>query len=449
NDGKGHDERAARENDVAELLRQGLAQWQSSDGMYNIGLTRFALVDLERKRINTDGFNSFLLSQALTYGYNDDQWWSAVSDPRERLSVSALLLRKGNEVIAARVLEHLTGDIEIRSFSKGLPEVIGTSLLEIGAKTGNTILRQQILQGVRELTLPGRAWSDEALSLNANQIRQLGDLALEDSDAGDAAAELIGHFRVTPAVQVVIGRHEEDRKIAALLLIQQEAGSLPQDVQGRLRFRLKLEWAIQRFIQQPVSLVGAYVMAFLGASLGVGIQSYLTDHYPSFFDIDRFTVSLERGLITGAIFGMGIFLTRVVMERFHTSRVLPRIILGTLLGSMGMNIALLVFHVLFVHTPPRGFLITGGCLVIAFAFAAGGLTRSYLFKALSSSGSIIAAIAGTWWLHVNFATSPVELTPIFRYDYAWSLTQILFAAFGVALPTGVLGNLIDLSIKDE
>jgi hypothetical protein len=181
----------------------------------------------------------------------------------------------------------------------------------------------------------------------------------------------------------------------------------------------------------------------------VGIQVYLTYNLADLFDNARITLSLERGLIVGSVFGLGIFMIRVVVERFHASRALPRVLFGTIAGGMGMNLALLVFHVLFLNTPPRGFLITGGCLVIAFAFVAGGLTRTYLFKVLSSSVSIIAAIAGTWWLHINFATSPVELTPIFRYDYAWSLTQILFAAFGVALPTGILGNMIDLSIKDE
>ena len=449
-DGKGYDALAVRKNDVVALLNQGLAQWNATDGTYNLGLTRFALINLERAGINTEVFNGFLLSQALTYGYNDDQWWSAVSDPEQRLSVSSLLLRKGNEVVAARVMEHLTDDMEIRSFSKGLPEGITTTLLETGIKTGNTILRQQILHGVRELTQPERVWSHKAVSLSANHIHQLGDMALEDSDAGDAAAELIGHLRLTSAVQVVIKNHDEDRKIAALLLVQQEAGRLPPIVQGRLRFRLKVEWAIQRFIQQPVSLVGAYVLAFLGASFGVGLQAYLTTYnLPNFLDTDRLTISLERGLIVGSVFGLGVFMIRVMMERFHTSRVFPRLIFGTFLGSMGMNIALLVFHVLFVKTSPKGLLVTGGCMVMALAIAIGGLTRSYILKALFSSSAVFVVIMATWWLHINFATSQLELTPIFRYDYAWSLTRVAFTALLVALPIGILGNMVNLTLKEE
>ncbi len=446
---KHHSESAARKKDVDELLWQGLSQWKATNGTYNLGLTRFALIDLERGNINMDMFSSFLLSQALTYGYKDDQWWSAVGDPRERLSVASLLLRRENETIAARMMEHLTGDLEIRAFSEGVPEPITRSLLEIGMKTANENFRQQILHGVRELTHPGEAWSDEALSLSPGQMQQLGSLALGDSEAGDAAAELIGHLRATPAVRVITDHPDAERGIAALLLIQQEAGSLPAHVQRGIRFRLKMEWAIQRVIQQPVRLVGAYVMAFLGASLGVGIQAYMTANFPSFFDTDRFTLSLERGLIVGSIFGLGIFMIRAIVERFHTSRVLPRVILGTLAGGVGINLSLLVFHVLFVKTPPRGLLITGGCMVIALAFAMGSLTRSYPLKVLLSTVFIIAAIAGTWWFHVNYAETNLELTPIFRYDYAWSLTQVAFTAFVVALPIGVLGNMVKLSLGEE
>jgi len=114
-----------------------------------------------------------------------------------------------------------------------------------------------------------------------------------------------------------------------------------------------------------------------------------------------------------------------------------------------MNIALLIFHVLFLDTPPMGFLITLGCMMIALTFAFGSLIRSRLIRMLLSSVSILMAIIGTWWIHINFATSSLELTPMFRYDYTWPLTQVLFTALSVAFLIGILGNLISLSIRDE
>jgi hypothetical protein len=59
------------------------------------------------------------------------------------------------------------------------------------------------------------------------------------------------------------------------------------------------------------------------------------------------------------------------------------------------------------------------------------------------------AIIGTWWLHVSLAASSLELTPMFRYDYTWPLTQVSLTAIGVAVSTAVFGNLIDLSIREE
>lgn len=440
-----------RGGEVSELLRQGLAQWEATEGMYNLGLTRFALIDLERTEIDKNLFGRFLLTQALTYGYNDEEWWASISDPRERLAVASILLRKENEAIAERILGHLSGDMEIRSFSKGVPQSILTSLLEIGVKTDNPMLRQKMFQEIRGLAQPGRSWGDGSLPLNEYMVKRLGTQALEDSEAGDAAAELIGHLRITPAVQVAARRRKrgDERRIAALLLIQQTAGSLPPQVRGELRFTLSTEWFVRRFVRQPVRLVGAYVLAVLGAALGFGLQVYSTYNLPNFMDIDRFTISLERGLIIGAVFGLGIFMTRVIVERFHESNALLRVLLGTLVGGLGMNIALLVFHLLFLGTPPRGFLITGGCMLIALAFAFGSLTHSYLLKSFLTSLAVFAAVLGTWWLHINRAGSPVELTPIFRYAYAWPLTQVSVTALLVALPIGILGNLVNLSVKDE
>jgi hypothetical protein len=191
------------------------------------------------------------------------------------------------------------------------------------------------------------------------------------------------------------------------------------------------------------------MLAFLGAALGIALQVYLTYNLPDFFDLTRIATSLERGLIIGSVFGLGIFLTRVIAERFHTSNAILSVALGTIAGTVGLNIALFIFHILFLNTTPQGVLITLGCLLIALTFALGGLMRSHLIKILLSTASILVAIIGTWLIHVNLAASPLELTPLFRYDYTWSLVQVLLTALAVAFAIGILGNLISLSAKDE
>jgi hypothetical protein len=137
------------------------------------------------------------------------------------------------------------------------------------------------------------------------------------------------------------------------------------------------------------------------------------------------------------------------MERFQASAAALRVLVGTILGGLGMNIAMLIFHVLFINTPPRGFLITAACVLMALTFAVGSLFRSRLLRMVLSSVVVFLAILGTWWIHTSYAASLVELTPLFRFDYAWTLQQVSLTALGVALPIGVLGNLVNLSIVEE
>ena len=434
-------------NDIEEMLSHGLERWHATNGAYNLGLTKFTLIDMVRENINTKVYGRFMLSQALNYGSNDEQWWSIADNPRERLAVSSDLLRKKNDAITARIVGHLINDAEFRLFPEEMTENMVTSLLEIGVNSDNVFLRQQIFDGIRILTQPSNAWNHT--SLNTEQLKQLGVKALEDSDAGDTAAELIGHLRSTTAIQVILEHPNEERRFDALLLIRKTAGSLPSFVQGSTRFRLSLESIMDRLIQQPVSLIGAYVLAFLGSALGIGAQVYLTYRLPDFFDIARISTSLEQGLIVGSVFGLSIFMPRVIMERFHTSRAFLKLFFATITGWLTMNIALFIFHVLFLNTPPMGFLITTGCLLIALILSVGNLLRSRIMRMILSSASIFIAIIGTWLMHVNVATSSVELTPIFKYDYDWTLAQISSTAFIVALFIGIFGNLIDLSIVDE
>ena len=437
-----------RDADVEAMLKHAFTQWNATDGTYNLGLTKFALVHMRRDKINTKMYTDFLLSQSLTYAYNDDQWWQAVRDPRQRLAISLKLLRKRNEGITGRIVTHLAGDPHIAALPTGLPENMTTGLLETGLKTDNAFLRREIFDGLRALTQPKNGW-DGSSPLDADQATRLGVFALEDSEFGDTTAELIGHLRSTTAVRVLLNHSDDERKIAALLLVQRAAGSLPAFVPGDIRFKLTTEQIVQRLIQEPVSLVGAYVLAFLGAALGIALQVYLTYHLPNFLDTARITTSLVRGLIAGSVFGLGIFIIRVVMERFRASPVPPRLLTGMFAGGIGMNVALLIFHVLFLNTPPSGAVLTVACMLIAFAFSLGGLFRSRLPGMLIAIFAVFVAILGTWWIHTKFASSIADLTPIFRYDQTWSLLQVAFTAFAVALPIGILGNLVNLTITEE
>ncbi|MBM3124889.1 MAG: hypothetical protein FJZ87_07405 [Chloroflexi bacterium] len=440
-----------RARDVEELLSHNLARWSMAENRQDTDLTRFALIhqEVSRRQANESqaGLGRFMLFHALKYGYREDDWWAKVTSPQERASVLTKLLDMRNEVVAVRVLDHLLTDRELRAMFGGGSSVIINGLLEMAADSKSPELAGRLIEGTQALVPAVAAWSDSGTP--PGQERLLGGLAIEDSETGDRAARLIGHLRSQPAVRFILENADPGRLSGILLEIQQFAGSLPAFVSRGMRLRVFLEWAIQRVTFQSNRLAGAYGFALIGATFGIATQVFLTYRLPQFMDTARISSSLIQGLIIGSVFSLGILKTRVVVERFAGANGFLRILSGTLLGALVINIAMFIFHVLFIDTVPSGFLIPLGCLLIAFAFSVGGLIRWRLVKMILASGAVFLAIAGTWWIHTTMAGSTTDLTPFLRYDYAWSNLQTSLTALAVALWIGIPGNLVHLAVREE
>jgi serine/threonine protein kinase len=444
------DRTATRAYDVNVLFDQNFSSWTKEDGNGELSLTKFALIHLDYKirdeNLIRGGVGQFLLFHALKYGHKDEYWWSRVVNSKDRLSVCCRLLTGQNEVVADRILDHLVKDQDIRLQSGDQFANVISSLLKMAAISKNPELSRKLLSGLQVIIPSGLAWGNSILDSELHKL--FGELAIEDSDLGDQAAQVVGHLRSQSAVNFILKNANKNRLIPALLEVQQSAGNLPSFVPGKIRLRVSLEWIARRLILQPARLVGAYMLALLGATLGIGSQVYLTYRLPEFMDVARVSSSLEQGLIVGTVFSMGLFLARVIVERFSGANALLRIVLGSVIGAIGMNFAFFIFHVLFINTPPTGILITLGCLLIALAFAVGGLIRLRVLRMLLSIGSITLAITGTWWVHVTMTASITKLTPLFYYDSNWTMPQVLFTSTIVALWIGMFGNLVSLGEGD-
>jgi hypothetical protein len=238
---------------------------------------------------------------------------------------------------------------------------------------------------------------------------------------------------------------DEERRNPALLKIREVAGGLPPGLPAVLRLSVFIEWAWERLAARPMRLLAIYAMIVLGTSLGSGLQVYLTYRLPSYMDIERFTISMERGLFLGILFGLGIFVTRLVVELFPEIHSIPRIIASTLLGGLLLSIALFLYDALFLSTAPSGLLFVAGCFWIAFGQALGSLNRSPIIKIIFSFGSIFTAIAGSWFGHVLLTDSPFNMTPIFFYEYTWEPLQVLAVILIAALPIAIIGNIPRIS----
>jgi hypothetical protein len=298
-----------------------------------------------------------------------------------------------------------------------------------------------------QLTLPSaKEWNDSILP--SSQAAQLGKIALQEDEPGAQALQLIGHIHSRSAVEFITKNAPPGELSALLSKISDTAGSLPSFVGGGIRTQLFLEWVNQQFTTQPARLVGGYLAILLGSALGIALQIYLTYRLPNFLDLTRISSSLIQGVITGFVFSLGIFVSRLGVERFGRIPYALRFAVSSILGAVGTSAAIFLFHVLFLNTMPSGLLIPLGCFIIACSHSLGGLIPWRAVKMMLSVAAIFFAMIGTWWIHNTFSTSVTDLTPLFHYDAQWTFTQISLTALCAALGMGVPGNLSRLDIRD-
>jgi hypothetical protein len=434
--------------DTESMLKRSMSGWDADGGTIRLSLTKFAVLDLEQKQVGEDSTvdsNSaiFMLQNALTFGYNDDYWWSKVTNPKERLVTTSQLLSKENAVINERIVRHLARDEQIRALKARLPEKLTLTFLETAYRTDDPELKVMIFDTLKDLSPAARQWRESALGKTPDSA--LAALALEPPPIGEKAADLIGHLRSQQAVEAIINGAHGERRSAALLAVQQSAGSLPGSIPLRVRLEAAGEWMARRLIDQPLTLLAVYGWIVLGVGLSAGLQSYLTYRLPQFMDTLRITVSLELGAILGILLGFGILTTRVFVERFPESKAPLRIGLAVLAGGLLLNISKFVYDVLFNDTVPQGALISAASLILALGYAVSGLAGSRLVKTLITMAAVMTALAGSWWGHLALARNGMTMTPLFYYDYLWTSTQVLITMLIVALPMSIFGNFGDLS----
>lgn len=441
------DLRAGRDADARELLTNGLEQWEGSGGRAQMSLSKFALVDLAHRRagrrLPPARVRRFMLGHALTYGYHDTYWWEQITVPREKLKLAASLIKSDNEVVAARLVDRLLNDPRLQPPADPPPGPLTSALLRLAGKGRDPWLRHESLEVLLALTPPTREWRRTAL--DPEQDAALADLALEDSARGDLAARLIGRLRSLTAAQRLYQEADRNRRVRALRALRQAAGGLPPALPVRVQVGVTIEWLWAQLTAHPARLLAALGTSILGASLGFGLLAYLSYRLPDYLDSLRIAVSLERGFFMGLTFGSGIFLTRLVVERFPEVKALLRGALAALLGGAVMTAAVHAYHALILGTPPAGFLVPAGCLLAAAGFALASLGRSRPWKMGVSLAACATALAGSWWLHAARAVAPTDLTPILKFEYTSPIGEVLGMVLIAMLPVAILGSLIDLS----
>jgi serine/threonine protein kinase len=441
------DEKAILRDDARELLEKTLPQWESPEVKTSLSLTKYSLVNLYLREANTTDFaskqvNPFMLHHALTFGYDDTFWWAKVTDRRERLEIAGRLLNANNDSINTRILNHLSDDQGLNTISQPLPQSLVTGLLGWSANTSDPSLRKQALRMLRKLIPPSKVWHPVVFDPQKDQT--LAQLALDDTDYGEEAAQLIGHLHSELALQHVVSEANNNRRTSVLIAIQKVAGNLPHVLSPRIRGQVIIQWLLHQLFDRPLDILTAYGMVFLGNALGFALQTYLTYRLPVFMDTTRILLSMERGAILGIIISLGILVARLIVERFPKQKSIPRLFIAVLCGGVLLELAFFSYDYLILNNPPSGFLVTAGCFMIALGYAIGALNRSRPWKILISAVMTFLAFAGSWWGNLQMLGSP-----LLYYEISWSLTKILVTMFLVTIPMAILGNLQSLAPRED
>lgn len=444
------DEASTHVFNLEELIGGDIDQVKPGTEPAILDLTKFAFIELNYRETNTvlsPNMLQFLLRNALIFGYEDEYWWNRIIDPAERLSISGQLINHYSESVTERIIDRLAMDREIQTLKGAISNELPASLLTLACKTENEILGEKILTLIRLLFPAPKKWRRTAFSTQADL--NLALLANQESNLGDKAAMLIGHIHSRSAAVALLNTADIDRRIPAFLGMQKAAGSLPSTIPASLRWIVTGKWLQQLLTAHPLNSLLVFTMAFLGTALGASIQIYLTYRLPNFLDMERISISIERGSFLGLIFGLGILLTRLIAERLSKIEPVPRTILSTIMGGLGLSIGLFTYDVLILKNTPNGILMITGCLLIALGYALGPLFHARLSRIAVSGFFIISALAGTWWAHTTFSVTPTRLTPIFFYEYSWTNIQVLGVVLLISLSIAILGSLFDLSLDEH
>jgi serine/threonine protein kinase len=423
---------------------------QAEIGTVALNLTRFAKVELEQQLssedVPTGDTARFMLYNALTFDYKHEYWWALVKDARTRLEVAAGLLQQSDDKITTRVLHHITHDNELYTLQDALSDPFRNRLLEIASSTQNPVSRRQCLEALRKLTPPADKWQKSLLT--EDQERSLVSMALPDTPSGDEAARLLGHWRMRTAVETLIETADRDRRIPALLEIQGQSGNLPGSLPLSIRSAVNYEWVWDRLKKRPVAALMTFLLSFLSAGLAFGLKEYLSISGAGFMNMLNVVLSLERGALLGAPFGLGVLFTRLIAERFTEVRPPRRIVTATLIGGIFLSISIFTYDVLVLTTVPDGFIYIAGCFFIALGYALGSINPARWWKVLTAATTTFAALAGSWWAYLNLAESSYALSPLFYFKSGWSDLATLGAILMFSLGTSIFSNLTTLATSE-
>jgi len=439
--------------------RLGDAAWRAKEAQYLFGQalassddswtshSHFVFMDVvysrpERYQLDLDDTaRQFMLRGALAHGHNVDHWWRALADADLRLRVCEQVITLEGQSAAARAMVRLVAESVDDVYREELSPAALARLVDLAARSSDETAGSHALDLLGRSVQPATDW--QSVALDSTSDRKLANLALGDGATAQMASWFIGRTRSETAIEMLLDAQEGAglrRVLPALVSVREVAGGLPRSAPAALRLRLTLELARQQLAHGRTALLRAYVAAALGAGLGLGVHAYASFRVPGFLDFARVLVTLGNGMVFGPLIGLGIFLTRLIVQRLQVMARLPRMALGTLVGALVVNLGLVAFHSLALGARPTGALVAMGSTLIALGFGvAAGLSPSRWRRSLVSTTFAALGIGLSWQLYLQ-----TGLTPVLFYEFDQPVRTVLLVLL-TALLIGSIPHQADLS----
>jgi serine/threonine protein kinase len=433
------------ENEAQILYRQRVDGWEPGQSTVRMNLSEFALINLQRERLPQELQNAeFMLQNALVHNLDVDYWWNKLENPVQRLETALGLFSRDNESVSLQVLERLNLDEEISKNEANLTPLAQNTLQKIVCGASSEPLRRAALQTLYDFTDRSKRWREIAFDDEFDGI--LASLALQkDSPLAEPAARLAARARSVKATQTIAEQDASGEQAAKILsIILREAGSLPGAIKIPHQLSMFADFIAARIGEHAAQLAGAYTLSILAAGLGFGLHNFLTYRLPTYMDINRLAIAVERGLFGGILFGLGILVARSLVELFPEIDSRLRLASAVVAGGSLLAGTMYIYDLVFLSNPPGGLLYMAGAFLSALGYALAGLARPRWLKMLISGCAVFTSIAASWWIHRQMAISVFGLTPIFFYEEEWSNVQVLVTMLLTTLPMAVFANLKEI-----
>ena len=428
--------------DAFHMLVTAAQTWAPMQG-YMLTLTDYrvlATVGADLNRIEVplrSRANQILLFGALKYEPANPHavtlYWESSSEEMRREVCWSVLENSGNASPSATV-ERVLSLARSLPPTETLPIPISESLVALVRSLSKTEKNRSVCADALDLLIrgsQGTPYQDVWRETDPVLANLLAGLVSQKTVLVDEALQAIVQIRSASAVRLVVAQTDRAGRLAALVRLWTQAGSLPRHVFWDSHYISVLSWiGIRQLTERPLRLLVDFAALSLGCSLALAFFIYLTFRSPDFITARRLQNALANGLLFGVLLGLSAVLPYAISERLRVLSAAIRLILGTLVGGLVATWAFSSFHLLFYDLPPVSNLILPGGFVFALGCALAGLFRRFPNRAVIISLGLLCAVMGTWFISLNTGDDP--LLYLFTNDPLanWLLVTLVAATAG-------------------